>query len=100
MTTKDTKSTKKGVRRAFPSRDRLCHELKLSGIAFQLQHSQPVEYKSIRLNCACQLDVLVENILIIELKSVDEIMPSCTSCPSWWSKGRPKNKFPAFGVAA
>ena len=78
----------------------LAHGLKLNGIAFQLQQPQPVEYKSIRLDCGYRLDVLVENKLIIELKSVDEIMPSCTSCPSWWSKGRPKNKFPAFGVAA
>ena len=51
----------------------LAHELKLNGIAFQLQQSQPVEYKSFRLDCGYRLDVLVENKLIIELKSVKEI---------------------------
>jgi len=29
----------------------LAHELKLKGIAFRLQHPQPVEYKGIRLDC-------------------------------------------------
>ena len=51
----------------------LAHELKLNGIAFQLQHPQPVQYKGIRLDCGYRLDVLVENRLIVELKSVDEI---------------------------
>ena len=51
----------------------LAHELHLHGIAFQLQHPQPVEYKGIRLDCGYRLDLLVENKLIIELKSVDEI---------------------------
>jgi GxxExxY protein len=51
----------------------LAHELKLNGIAFQLQHPQSVQYKGIRLNCGYRLDVLVEKKLIVELKSVDEI---------------------------
>ena len=51
----------------------LAHELKLNGIAFQLQHPQPVQYKGIRLRSGYRLDVLVENRLIVELKSVDEI---------------------------
>jgi GxxExxY protein len=51
----------------------LAHELKLNGIAFLLQHPLPVNYKGIRLDCGYRLDVLVENELIIELKSVDQI---------------------------
>ena len=51
----------------------LAHELNLNGIAFQLQHPQSVQYKGIRLDCGYRLDVLVENRLIVELKSVDEI---------------------------
>ena len=49
------------------------HELKLGGIKFQLQHPQPVQYKGIRIDCGYRLDVLVENDLIIELKSVEKI---------------------------
>ena len=51
----------------------LAHELKLNGIVFHLQHPLPVEYKGVRLDCGYRVDVLVENALILELKSVDEI---------------------------
>ncbi|MAD80406.1 MAG: hypothetical protein CMJ50_06130 [Planctomycetaceae bacterium] len=36
-------------------------------------HPQPVQYKGIRLDCGYRLDVLVENKLSVERKSVDEI---------------------------
>ena len=50
----------------------LAHELKLNGIAFRMEHPQPVEYKGIRLDCGYRLDLLVEDALIIDLKSVEE----------------------------
>ena len=49
------------------------HELKLGGITLQLQHPRPVQYKGIRIDCGYRLDILVENDLIIEWKSVEEI---------------------------
>jgi len=51
----------------------LAHELNRSGMTFQLQHPQPVQYKDIRLDCGYRIDILVENELIVELKSVEEI---------------------------
>ena len=51
----------------------LAHELKLNGIEFKLQHPLPVEYKGIRLDCGYRVDVLVEEELILELKSVESI---------------------------
>ena len=51
----------------------LAHELRCNGIKFQLQHPQPVQYKDIRLDCGYRIDILVENQLILELKSVEEI---------------------------
>jgi len=51
----------------------LAHEFHLNGIAFNLEHPLPVEYKGIRLDCGYRIDILVENRLIIELKSVEEI---------------------------
>jgi GxxExxY protein len=51
----------------------LAHELSRNGIAFQLQHSLPVLYKDVRLDCGYRIDILVENQLIVELKSVEEI---------------------------
>lgn len=53
----------------------LAHELKLNGIRFALQHSQPVEYKGLRLDCGYRIDLLVENKLIVELKSVEQVKP-------------------------
>lgn len=51
----------------------LAHELKLNGIRFELQHPLPVEYKGVRLDCGYRVDLLVEDKLIIELKSVEQI---------------------------
>jgi len=51
----------------------LAYELKQNGISFQLQHPQPVQYKDIRIDCGYRIDILVENELILELKSVEEI---------------------------
>ena len=51
----------------------LAHELSRAGIAFQLQHPQPVRYRDIQLDCGYRIDMLVESELIIELKSVDAI---------------------------
>jgi len=39
----------------------LAHELNLKGISFQLQHSQPVQYKGIRLDCGYRIDMLIEH---------------------------------------
>jgi GxxExxY protein len=51
----------------------LAHELNRNGIAYRLQHPQPVQYKDFRLDCGYRIDLLVEDALILELKSVDEI---------------------------
>lgn len=51
----------------------LARELSLKRIAFRLQHPQPVEYKGIRLDCGYRLDVLMEDELIVELKSVEQV---------------------------
>jgi len=51
----------------------LAHELKINGIGFRCQHPLPVEYKGLRLDCGYRVDLLVENCLILELKSVNEM---------------------------
>ncbi len=51
----------------------LAHELTLHGIAFHLQHALPVAYKGIRLDCGYRVDVFVEDTLILELESVEEL---------------------------
>lgn len=53
----------------------LCHELHLAGIAFMRQQPLPVVYKGIRLDCGYRLDVVVEGKVILELKTVDRLLP-------------------------
>ena len=53
----------------------LAYELRQKGIKFKLQHALPVEYRGIKLDCGYRIDVLIEDHLIIDLKSVDRIFP-------------------------
>ena len=53
----------------------LAHELSTRGIDFQRQVELPVEYKGVRLDCGYRIDLQVENTVIVELKSVEEILP-------------------------
>ena len=40
----------------------------------EIQQPLPVEYKQIRLDCGYRIDVFVDDRLIIELKSVDQLL--------------------------
>ena len=51
----------------------LAHELSKNDISFKLQHPLPVIYKSVRIDCGYRIDLLVEDKLILELKSVEQI---------------------------
>ena len=47
----------------------------MARMPFKLQYPLPVEYKGIKLDCGYRVDLLIENALIVELKSVDKILP-------------------------
>ena len=51
----------------------LCHELTLQNIPFTRQQSLPVIYKDVQLDCGYRLDIVIDNKIILELKSVDEL---------------------------
>lgn len=53
----------------------LCRELSLRAIAFRRQCPLPVAYKGVRLDCGYKIDIVVDDKLLIEIKSVDEIHP-------------------------
>ena len=53
----------------------LCHELTLKGLSFVRQISLPVSYKELKLDCGYRLDIVVENQLVLELKSVETLLP-------------------------
>ncbi len=51
----------------------LCHELKLNQIECQKEKSLPVIYKGCQLDCGYRIDLVVENEIILELKSVEKL---------------------------
>ena len=53
----------------------LCFELKHHGLTFKRQVPLPVVYKSVRLNCGYRLDVVIQEQVILELKTVERLMP-------------------------
>jgi GxxExxY protein len=53
----------------------LCHELSLAEIKFERQKPLPVHYKNVKLDCGYRLDLVVEEKVIVELKTVETLMP-------------------------
>ncbi len=53
----------------------MAHELSQAGIAFKMQPELPVEYKGLNLDCGYRIDLLIEESLIVELKSVAALLP-------------------------
>lgn len=53
----------------------LAYEINTLSIPIKLQHPLPVQYKGVKLDCGYRIDMLVDNKIIIELKSVDNILP-------------------------
>jgi GxxExxY protein len=53
----------------------LCYELAAGGLQFRRQEQLPVAYKGLRLDCGYRMDLLVEDTVVVELKSIDELLP-------------------------
>jgi GxxExxY protein len=53
----------------------LCHELNVRGLPFRRQIEAPISYKGLKLDCGYRIDLLVADSVIVELKSVDRILP-------------------------
>lgn len=51
----------------------LCHELHMRRISFTRQVQLPVTYKGLKLDCGYCIDLIVEETVILELKSVDKL---------------------------
>ena len=46
-----------------------------AGIHHEVQKELPIDYKGTKLDCGYRIDMLVEGVLIVELKAVDKLMP-------------------------
>ena len=53
----------------------LCHELKIQNLHFERQKPIPFKYKGTDIDCGYRLDIVVENRIILELKSCSNIEP-------------------------
>jgi GxxExxY protein len=52
----------------------LAYELTQANVPFKLQIELPVEYKRMRLDCGYRIDLLADGRLIVELKSVEQLL--------------------------
>lgn len=53
----------------------LVHELNKAGLKVQSQVALPVIYDGIKLDAGYRIDLLVEDLVIVELKAVDSLLP-------------------------
>jgi len=53
----------------------LCHELRLRNIAFCNQFQVPLAYKGERVGDDLRVDLLIESKVVVELKSVETLIP-------------------------
>ena len=53
----------------------LCHELSLAKMSFERQKPLPIRYKNVQLDCGYRLDLVVEDKLVVELKTVEALLP-------------------------
>jgi GxxExxY protein len=53
----------------------LCYELELQRLSFVCQHALPVTYKGVRLECGYRVDLVIDDAVVVELKTVERIEP-------------------------
>jgi len=51
----------------------LCHELMKRGLQFERQKPLPLIYGDVKLECAYRMDLVVEQSVVIEIKSVERL---------------------------
>ena len=51
-----------------------CYELKAHDVPFRRQVPLPVIYKTIKLDCGYRMDVVIDDRLVVELKTVDRLV--------------------------
>jgi GxxExxY protein len=53
----------------------VCYELSQLGLSFARQVPLPVKYKEVSLDCGYRMDIVVENLVVVEIKAVERIIP-------------------------
>src|SRR5271157_1848915 len=53
----------------------LCHEFERHAVPYARQVELPIEYDGLHLDCGYRADVIVAHEVILEIKSIDRILP-------------------------
>jgi GxxExxY protein len=53
----------------------LARELTLKGIPYKCEWPLPLEYKGVRMKCGYRVDLLVDDVVVVETKSIEAISP-------------------------
>jgi GxxExxY protein len=53
----------------------LCYELKTARLDFERQVPLAVTYKTVKLDCGYRIDMVVDKRLVVELKTVEKLLP-------------------------
>jgi len=53
----------------------MCRELALRETPYASQVALPLEYKGIKLDCGYRMDLVVNDLVVVELKCVDKVLP-------------------------
>jgi len=53
----------------------LCRELALRELEFERQRAIPIAYKGVRLDCGYRADLVVEGVVLVEIKAVEDLTP-------------------------
>jgi GxxExxY protein len=53
----------------------ICYELSQIGLSFTREVALPLNYKGLKLDCSYRIDLLVEDSVLVELKSVEQLIP-------------------------
>jgi GxxExxY protein len=56
-------------------RECVCYELSQMGLTFTREVHLPLNYKGLKLDCSYRIDLLVEDAIVVELKSVEQTLP-------------------------
>jgi GxxExxY protein len=55
--------------------ERLGYEMSQTGLAFRRQVPLPIVYKAVQLECGYRIDFIIEERLVVELKTVEKLLP-------------------------
>jgi GxxExxY protein len=53
----------------------VCRELSIRGVSFERQVPIAVEYKGVKLDCGYRADIVVDGMILVEIKAIDSLLP-------------------------